>query len=156
MTAKSLDVFSLRDTVLGEYKKFATSFTTIFAEDIRRQVEAIYAKDRFWPEPLIQINPSFKRTTTIDKLVAEGVLEANAADISAPRPRRMLRVAKRSRCTSTRNRPSRLRRRAKATSSPQGLARGSLSASSFPSSTRCSPSARLRARGERERSSSTR
>ena len=32
-----MDVFSLRDTVIGEYRKFATSFTTINAEDIRRQ-----------------------------------------------------------------------------------------------------------------------
>ena len=34
---------ALRDTVVGEYRKFATSFTTIHAEDIRKQVEAIYA-----------------------------------------------------------------------------------------------------------------
>jgi hypothetical protein len=52
---KSLDVFSLRDSVVGEYKKFATSFTTIHADDIRQQVEAIYALERYWPEPLIQI-----------------------------------------------------------------------------------------------------
>lgn len=54
-----MDVFSLRDTVVGEYRRFATSFTTIHAEDIR-QVEATYAEGRFWPEPLIQINPSYK------------------------------------------------------------------------------------------------
>lgn len=34
-----MDVFSLREAVVGEYKKFATSFTTIDAEDIRKQVE---------------------------------------------------------------------------------------------------------------------
>jgi hypothetical protein len=39
---------------------FATSFTTIHADDIRAQVEAIYAEGRFWPEPLLQINPSYK------------------------------------------------------------------------------------------------
>jgi hypothetical protein len=42
-----MDVFSLRDTVVAEY--------------IRQQVEAIYAEGRFWPEPLIQINPSYKK-----------------------------------------------------------------------------------------------
>ena len=67
----TLDVFNLRDTVVGEYKKFATSFTTIHAEDIREQVEAIYAEERYWPEPLIQINPSYKRSTDVDALVAE-------------------------------------------------------------------------------------
>ena len=35
MSAKSMYVFSLRDTVVGEYRKFATSFTTIYAEDTR-------------------------------------------------------------------------------------------------------------------------
>ena len=44
MSTPSMDVFSLRDAVVDEYKKFATSFTTIHAEDIRRQVEAIYAE----------------------------------------------------------------------------------------------------------------
>ena len=43
MTVKSMDVFSLRDTVVGEYKKFATSFTTIFAKDLRQRIDEIYA-----------------------------------------------------------------------------------------------------------------
>src|SRR5687767_13809045 len=76
-----MDVFSLRDAVVDEYKKFATSFTTIQAEDIRRQVESIYAQERYWPEPLIQINPSYKRSTDIEALVAAGVLESQCADI---------------------------------------------------------------------------
>jgi len=75
MTAKSMDVFSLRDAVIGEYKTFATSFTTIRAEDIRQQVDAIYAQDRYWPEPLIQINPQYRRSTTVEKQVAAGVLD---------------------------------------------------------------------------------
>lgn len=54
-----MDVFSLRDSIVAEYRKFATSFTTIHAQDIRAQIEAIYAEGRFWPDPLIQINPSY-------------------------------------------------------------------------------------------------
>ena len=81
MTAKSMDVFSLRDTVVGEYEKFATSFTTIHADDIREKVGAIYAKGRYWPEPLIQINPSYQRTTSVDRLVADGMLDAGCTDI---------------------------------------------------------------------------
>ncbi len=41
--APTHDVFALRDSVVDEYKRFATSFTTIHAHDIREQVEAIYA-----------------------------------------------------------------------------------------------------------------
>lgn len=65
-----MDVFSLRDTVVDEYKDFATSFTTIHASDIREQVEAIYAGNRYWPEPLIQINPNFRKASSISDLVA--------------------------------------------------------------------------------------
>lgn len=77
----ALDIFALRDSVIDEYKRFATSFTTIHAPDIRSQVEAIYAEDRYWPEPLIQINPSYKRSTDVRSLVDGGVLDPVCADI---------------------------------------------------------------------------
>jgi superfamily II DNA/RNA helicase len=77
----ALDIFALRDSVIDEYKHFATSFTTIHAPDIKTQVEAIYAEERYWPEPLIQINPSYKRTTDIKSLVAQGALDPTCADI---------------------------------------------------------------------------
>ncbi|MCK6587115.1 MAG: DEAD/DEAH box helicase, partial [Polyangiaceae bacterium] len=88
MSAHSMDVFSLRDAVVDEYKKFATSFTTIYADDIRQQVEEIYAQSRYWPEPLIQVNPHYKRTTTVEGLVKKGVLDPRCADIfrSPPSP----------------------------------------------------------------------
>ena len=71
-----LDVFALRDSVVDEYKGFATSsFTTIHSADIRAQVEDIYAGNRYWPEPLIQINPSYKRSTDVGTLVADGILD---------------------------------------------------------------------------------
>ena len=80
-SAPALDVFALRDSVVGEYKRFATSFTTIHAPDIREQVEGIYAGDRYWPEPLIQINPSYKRSTDVGAQVASGLLDPGCADI---------------------------------------------------------------------------
>ncbi len=79
--APALDLFALRDSVVDEYKRFATSFTTIRAPDIREQVEAIYAGNRYWPEPLIQINPSYKRSTDVGALVADGVLDPGCADV---------------------------------------------------------------------------
>jgi superfamily II DNA/RNA helicase len=76
-----MDVFSLRDTVVGEYRQFATSFTTIYAEDIRSQIERIYSGDRYWPEPLIQINPNFQPGRTIAEMVAGGELDPRCAEI---------------------------------------------------------------------------
>ena len=76
-----LDVFSLRDSVVDEYKRFATSFTTIHAQDIREQVEVIYGEQRYWPEPLIQINPSYKRSTDVGTLAESGVVDPGSVDI---------------------------------------------------------------------------
>lgn len=75
MSGKSMDVFSLRDSIVSEYRKFATSFTTIHAEDIRAQVEAIYSEGRFWPDPLLQLNPSYKHGANIATLIAGGALD---------------------------------------------------------------------------------
>ncbi|MFB1484100.1 DEAD/DEAH box helicase [Corallococcus sp. RDP092CA] len=76
-----MDVFLLRDSIVGEYRKFATSFTTIHAEDIRAQVEAIYSEGRFWPDPLLQINPSYKRGLNLETLIANGALDPRTADV---------------------------------------------------------------------------
>jgi ATP-dependent helicase YprA (DUF1998 family) len=76
-----MDIFSLRDSIIGEYRKFATSFTTIHAEDIRSQVEAIYSEGRFWPDPLLQINPSYKRGLNLETLISNGALDPRTADI---------------------------------------------------------------------------
>jgi hypothetical protein len=76
-----MDVFSLRDSVVGEYRKLATSFTTIHAEDIKAQVEEIYSRGHFWPDPLIQINPSYRRGASLDSLVGDGRLDPRTAEI---------------------------------------------------------------------------
>ena len=45
------------------------------------RLAAIYAEDRYWPEPLIQINPSYRRSTDVGALVGNGVLHPGCADI---------------------------------------------------------------------------
>lgn len=87
------DVFDLRDQVIGEYAAFSRSFTRISATDIASFVEAEYARGRYWPEPLIQINPNHRRNGTVADLVRSGMLhsecerlfQANKAE-SNPRP----------------------------------------------------------------------
>lgn len=65
----ALNVFDLDRALVTDYEHFARSFTQIRAPDIRQQVEALYASDRFWPEPLISINPRFERGSTVNELV---------------------------------------------------------------------------------------
>jgi hypothetical protein len=46
-----VNVFDLDSSITSDYERFARSFTQIRAEDIRSQVDALYATGRFWPEP---------------------------------------------------------------------------------------------------------
>lgn len=76
-----MDVFSLRQSLIGQYSSFARSFTTIRAEDIRAQVEREYDSGRFWPEPLVQINPRFEPGKTVAQLADDGVLSPGCREI---------------------------------------------------------------------------
>jgi ATP-dependent helicase YprA (DUF1998 family) len=70
-----MDVFDLDRCLVDDYQRFARSFTTIRADDIREQVDQIYATGRFWPEPIVSINPHFQRGDSLSKLVSEGTLD---------------------------------------------------------------------------------
>jgi Lhr-like helicase len=76
-----MDVFDLDSAVVKDYERFARSFTQIRAEDIRSQVDALYATGRFWPEPLISINPHYERGANIQNLVAEQSLHPDTARV---------------------------------------------------------------------------
>jgi Lhr-like helicase len=76
-----MNVFDLDSSIVRDYERFARSFTEIRAEDIREQVDAIYATGRFWPEPLISVNPHYERDASVADLVREGLLHPNTADI---------------------------------------------------------------------------
>jgi Lhr-like helicase len=76
-----VDVFDLDGSLVGDYARFARSFTQIRASDIQKQVEAIYATRRFWPEPLVSLNPHFERDATIDSLVSEGSLHPDTGRV---------------------------------------------------------------------------
>jgi hypothetical protein len=78
-----VNVFDLDRALVRDYERFARSFTQIRAPDIRHQVEAIYATDRFWPDPLISINPRFERGASIRELAEAGTLHG-------PRPKYLL------------------------------------------------------------------
>ena len=76
-----MDVFAFRDELVTEYSRFSRSFTRIRAEDISREVDAAYAAGRFWPAPLIQLNPTFEPGGSINELVSDGTLDAKCARI---------------------------------------------------------------------------
>lgn len=75
------NVFDFRDQLISEYSAFSRSFSRIAAPDIRDEVERQYADGRYWPEPLVQINPNYQRKGTVQQLVAEGILHSACADL---------------------------------------------------------------------------
>lgn len=81
LTPRMRNVFEFRDQLIAEYASFSRSFTRFRAEDISRAVESEYKKGRFWPEPLIQVNPNYQRAKNVDELVAEGVLHPVCAQL---------------------------------------------------------------------------
>lgn len=69
-----MDVFALRDALVGNYASYVQSFINIADEKIRATVDAELVAGLLWPEPLIQLNPSFAPGAYIDELIDEGVL----------------------------------------------------------------------------------
>ncbi|MFG7159728.1 DEAD/DEAH box helicase [Burkholderia pseudomallei] len=76
-----MDVFQFREHIVAEYEQFTRGFTRIRADDIRDYVDEQYASQRYWPEPLIQINPNFKSGGTVEEFVVAGQLSPQCADI---------------------------------------------------------------------------
>jgi hypothetical protein len=81
MSTNRMDVFDLRRAVVDEYRGFATSFTRVFAPDIKTQVNRIYDEGRFWPEPLVQLNPKYQPGGSVAELCAQGALHPRCAEI---------------------------------------------------------------------------
>ena len=71
-----MDVFAFRDELVAKYARFSRSFTRIRAEDISREVDSAYAGGRFWPAPLVQLNPEFEPGGWVDDLVADETLDS--------------------------------------------------------------------------------
>jgi len=69
-----MTVFDLDRYVVREYERFARSFTDIHAGDLNTKIAGAYASNKFWPEPMIQINPRFKTGGTVGQLVKSGDL----------------------------------------------------------------------------------
>jgi superfamily II DNA/RNA helicase len=69
-----MDVFEFRDQLVGEYERFTRSFVKIKARDIKCHVDGEYAAGRYWPQPMVGLNPAFVAGGHIGKFVAEGLL----------------------------------------------------------------------------------
>jgi len=76
-----MDVFGLRDDLVGAYRDYATSFMRFRDGRVRDKVEEALDSGRLWPHPSVGLNPSFEPGNTVGQLVKEGVLHGSAEPI---------------------------------------------------------------------------
>lgn len=76
-----MDVFEFREKLVSDYAGFTRSFTRIRAKDIQGFVDEAYDSGRYWPAPLVQVNPNFKTGGTVEALVAAGALHGECGRI---------------------------------------------------------------------------
>lgn len=76
-----MDVFDLRDRLVSDYAGYTRSFIKIADPRILARVDSELDAGAFWPEPLLQLNPTFLPGGTIENLVDEGALHPECARI---------------------------------------------------------------------------
>ena len=76
-----MDVFDLRNKLIEDYGAYVGSFIRIKDVRIEDEVRRSIDDGLLWPDPLIQLNPSFEAGDRIDELVEEGILHDECAQI---------------------------------------------------------------------------
>lgn len=76
-----MNVFELRNKLVGDYASYTKSFIKIKDHRIDKSVTSEIDNGAFWPEPLIQLNPTFLPSGTIDELVENGTLHSECKKI---------------------------------------------------------------------------
>ncbi len=131
-----MDVFDLRDQLIGDYRRYGASFMALRDRRIRERVQSSLDEGTLWPEPSIGLNPAFEPGGWIDDLVAEGLLHPAAPRCPGPVSRsRATREVSPCACSATRSTPSGRPRPGATTCSPPAPGRARAWPTSCPSST---------------------
>src|SRR5271170_207608 len=76
-----MNVFELRDRLVADYASYTRSFIKIADPTIPARVDAELNAGAFWPDPLLQLNPTFLPGGTIDDLVTIDTLHPECSRI---------------------------------------------------------------------------
>lgn len=76
----------MRDRLIAEYAAYVGSFIELRDARIRERVDQDLSKGLLWPDPLIQLNPSFEPGEWIDELVEAGELHEEGRRIFRRKP----------------------------------------------------------------------
>lgn len=76
-----MDVFKLREDLVRDYQAYVKGVTVIEDARIRDAVHHEFDAGLLWPDPVVQINPSFEPGPTVEELAANGTLHPTTAEI---------------------------------------------------------------------------
>ena len=76
-----MDVFELHSDLISDYASYTRSFIRISDRRISEAVDREISDGLLWPEPLLQLNPSFEPGATVDHLVDDGTLHEECGRI---------------------------------------------------------------------------
>jgi Lhr-like helicase/very-short-patch-repair endonuclease len=75
-------IFDLHASVIADYRDFVRSFILVADERAREFVDRVLAEDsRLWPDPLVQVSPSYAMGATVDELAEQGLIARETAQI---------------------------------------------------------------------------
>ena len=70
----ALDIFNLRDEVIDDYRDYIKSFLKIRDNRVEAFVDQELEQGQLWPNPLVQLNPSYSQGANISTLIGQGLL----------------------------------------------------------------------------------
>ncbi|MBD2247481.1 DEAD/DEAH box helicase [Nostoc sp. FACHB-888] len=73
-STNDLDIFNFRNEVIGDYRRYIESFLKIRDRKVKEFVDAELDKGQLWTDPLVQLNPSYKKGATVKELVQQQTL----------------------------------------------------------------------------------
>ncbi|MCP5056574.1 MAG: DEAD/DEAH box helicase [bacterium] len=76
-----MDVFNFRNQIIGDYGRYVRSFLIINDDRIDRLVNREMEDGFLWPDPLIQLNPSFEAGESLQELIEAGELHPECINI---------------------------------------------------------------------------
>lgn len=77
-----MDVFKFNQNLIKDYCEYIKSFINVRDPKINDEIEQYFDDEaQLWPEPLIQLNPSFENGESIDELCDQGILHEKCKDV---------------------------------------------------------------------------
>lgn len=77
-----MTIFDLHAAVLADYRDFVASFIHVADPRLQAFVDRALAEEaHLWPDPLLQVSPSYQRDQTVDDLAATGAIHPETARI---------------------------------------------------------------------------